>query len=81
MFTAPTALRAIRKFDPTGALMKQHDITSLRTMFVAGERADPDTVSHFQRLLGVPVVDHWWQAEILESTRQSDCYTVNVLGH
>ena len=61
--------------------MKQHDTTSLRTMFVAGERADPDTVSHFQRLLGVPVVDHWWQAEILKSTPQRDFYTVNVLGH
>ena len=63
MFTAPTALRAIRKFDPTGELMKQHDISSMRTMFVAGERADPDTVAHFEQLVGVPVVDHWWQTE------------------
>eukprot|EP01043_Picozoa_sp_COSAG02_P079690 COSAG02_NODE_18567_length_932_cov_0.801921_2_plen_72_part_01 len=46
MFTAPTALRAIRKVDPTGELMAQHDISSMRTMFVAGERADPDTVAH-----------------------------------
>ena len=63
MFTAPTALRAIRKMDPDGALMKQHDISSLRTLFVAGERADPDTVAHFEKLVGVPVVDHWWQTE------------------
>ena len=63
MFTAPTALRAIRKMDPTGELMAQHDISSMRTMFVAGERADPDTVAHFEELVGVPVVDHWWQTE------------------
>jgi propionyl-CoA synthetase len=63
MFTAPTALRAIRKFDPTGELMSQHDISSMRTMFVAGERADPDTVAHYEELLNVPVVDHWWQTE------------------
>jgi propionyl-CoA synthetase len=63
MFTAPTALRAIRKFDPSGELMAQHDISSMRTMFVAGERADPDTVTHFEQLVGVPVVDHWWQTE------------------
>eukprot|EP01044_Picomonas_judraskeda_P028896 COSAG03_NODE_9780_length_694_cov_0.838655_1_plen_122_part_10 len=44
MFAAPTALRAIRKMDPTGELLRQHDVSSMRTMFVAGERADPDTV-------------------------------------
>lgn len=63
MFTAPTALRAIRKEDPTGELVSQHDISSLRTLFVAGERADPDTVNFFQDLLGIPVVDNWWQTE------------------
>ena len=63
MFTAPTALRAIRKADPDGALLEGRDLSSLRALFVAGERADPDTVAHFERLLGVPVVDHWWQTE------------------
>ena len=63
MFTAPTALRAIRKADPTSTGSKLHDISSLRTLFVAGERADPDTVEHFHRSLGVPVVDNWWQTE------------------
>tara|TARA_B110000208_G_scaffold116360_1_gene142658 strand:+ start:1335 stop:3368 length:2034 start_codon:yes stop_codon:yes gene_type:complete len=63
MFTAPTALRAIRKFDPHGDLMKKCDISSLRTMFVAGERADPDTVSHFEEQCQIPIVDHWWQTE------------------
>ncbi len=63
LFTAPTALRAIRRFDPNGSGAKSFDISSLRTMFVAGERADPDTVRHFQRVLGKPVVDHYWQTE------------------
>eukprot|EP00039_Didymoeca_costata_P001490 m.52921 g.52921 ORF g.52921 m.52921 type:complete len:681 (-) comp10828_c1_seq4:67-2109(-) len=63
MFTAPTALRAIRKEDPNGDLMRDYDLSSLRTMFIAGERGDPSTVSHFQDLLGIPVVDNWWQTE------------------
>lgn len=63
MFTAPTALRAIRKFDPDGAALANHDLSSLRALFVAGERADPDTVQHFEKVLGIPVVDHWWQTE------------------
>lgn len=63
MFTAPTALRAIRKFDPKGLLMETCNISSLRTLFVAGERADPDTVAHFEKQVKVPVVDHWWQTE------------------
>jgi propionyl-CoA synthetase len=62
-FTAPTGLRAVRKEDPEAKLLKNHDITSLRTLFLAGERADPDTVAWAQRVLGVPVVDHWWQTE------------------
>jgi len=63
MFTAPTALRAIRRADPGGELLRGVDLSSLRTLFVAGERADPQTVQHFNRLLGVPVVDNYWQTE------------------
>jgi propionyl-CoA synthetase len=62
-FTAPTGLRAVRKEDPQGKLINNYDITSLRTLFLAGERADPDTVAWAQKVLGVPVVDHWWQTE------------------
>ena len=62
-FTAPTGLRAVRKEDPEAKLLKNHDIASLRTLFLAGERADPDTVAWAQKVLGVPVVDHWWQTE------------------
>ncbi|QFR33320.1 propionyl-CoA synthetase [Ancylobacter sp. TS-1] len=63
LFTAPTALRAIKKEDPEGRLMGDYDRSSLRTLFLAGERADPDTVEWAQDKLGVPVVDHWWQTE------------------
>ena len=62
-FTAPTGLRAVRKEDPEAKLIKNYDVTSLRTLFLAGERADPDTVAWAQKVLGVPVVDHWWQTE------------------
>ena len=62
-FTAPTGFRAVRREDPQAKLIKNYDITSLRTLFLAGERADPDTVSWAQKVLGVPVVDHWWQTE------------------
>lgn len=62
-FTAPTALRAIRKEDPEGAMLKDHDISSLETLFVAGERADPNTVEHFAETLGISIVDNWWQTE------------------
>ncbi len=62
-FTAPTALRAVRKEDPQAALLKAYDITSMHTLFLAGERADPDTVAWAEKVLGVPVVDHWWQTE------------------
>ena len=62
-FTAPTGLRAVRKEDPQAKLIKNYDISSLRTLFLAGERADPDTVAWAQEALGVPVVDHWWQTE------------------
>jgi len=63
MFTAPTALRAIRKVDPDGELIRAHDLSSLRTLFLAGERLDPDTYAWATEHLGVPVVDHWWQTE------------------
>ena len=53
----------MRKEDPQAELLKNYDITSLRTLFLAGERADPDTVAWAQKVLGVPVVDHWWQTE------------------
>ncbi len=62
-FTAPTAFRAVRKEDPQAALLKNYDISSMHTLFLAGERADPDTVAWAEKALGVPVVDHWWQTE------------------
>ena len=63
LFTAPTAIRAIRRDDPDGALIPAHDISSLKTLFLAGERLDPDTFHWASRVLGVPVVDNWWQTE------------------
>ncbi len=63
LFTAPTAFRAIKREDPRGALIAQNDVSSLRTLFLAGERADPDTVRWAEDRLGVPVIDHWWQTE------------------
>ncbi|ABM10749.1 AMP-binding protein [Paenarthrobacter aurescens] len=63
LFTAPTALRAIRKADPEAKLLERYDISSLRTLFAAGERLDTDTFHWASRVLGVPVVDHWWQTE------------------
>ena len=62
-FTAPTGLRAVRKEDPEAKLLKTYDISSLRTLFLAGERADPDTVAWAEKVLGVPVIDNWWQTE------------------
>jgi propionyl-CoA synthetase len=63
LFTAPTAFRAIKKEDPQGKLLAQYDLGSFRTLFLAGERADPDTVAWAEKLLEVPVIDHWWQTE------------------
>jgi propionyl-CoA synthetase len=63
LFTAPTAFRAIKREDPQGDLIRKHDLNSLRTLFLAGERADPDTVRWAEQKLGVPVIDHWWQTE------------------
>jgi propionyl-CoA synthetase len=62
-FTAPTAFRAIKREDPKGELVTDYDLSSLETLFLAGERADPDTVRWAERVLGVPVIDHWWQTE------------------
>ncbi|MGI9382685.1 MAG: propionyl-CoA synthetase [Methyloligellaceae bacterium] len=63
MFTAPTAFRAIKKEDPNGDLIKQYDLSKFRTLFLAGERADPDTLEWAEAKLSVPVIDHWWQTE------------------
>ena len=63
MFTAPTAIRAIRRADPDGKLLKKHDLSRYATQFVAGERCDPETLHWLERQLGVPVIDHWWQTE------------------
>jgi propionyl-CoA synthetase len=63
LFTAPTAFRAIKKEDPDGKLKANYDLTKFRTLFLAGERADPDTIQWAERLLDVPVIDHWWQTE------------------
>ncbi|MCP3970865.1 MAG: propionyl-CoA synthetase [Rhodobacteraceae bacterium] len=62
-FTAPTAFRAIKREDPKGEFLKPYDISCLNILFLAGERADPDTIEWAQDLLGVPVIDHWWQTE------------------
>jgi propionyl-CoA synthetase len=62
-FTAPTALRAIKRDDPEGELIGDYDISRLRYLFLAGERADPDTIAWAERHVGVPVIDHWWQTE------------------
>src|SRR5271167_3296313 len=63
LFTAPTAFRAIKKEDPQGKLFAQHDLKKFRTLFLAGERADPPTLEWAEALLNVPVIDHWWQTE------------------
>ena len=63
LFTAPTAFRVIRKEDPDGELARQHDLSSLRYLFQAGERLDPETYQWARDLLGIPVIDHWWQTE------------------
>lgn len=62
-FTAPTAFRAIKREDPKGEYVGKYDLSSLRTLFLAGERADPDTIEWAKAQLGVPVIDHWWQTE------------------
>ena len=63
LFTAPTAFRAIRRADPEAKLLRDYDLHKFRTLFLAGERADPDTVRWAEQVLNVPVLDHWWQTE------------------
>ncbi|MGC8203571.1 propionate-CoA ligase PrpE [Aliiroseovarius sp. PTFE2010] len=62
-FAAPTAFRAVKREDPKGEFIKKYDLSCLKAVFLAGERADPDTIHWAQDTLGVPVVDHWWQTE------------------
>jgi propionyl-CoA synthetase len=63
MFTAPTAIRAIKREDPSGERIREHDMRTFRTLFLAGERLDPDTLAWAQGNLRRPVIDHWWQTE------------------
>jgi propionyl-CoA synthetase len=63
LFTAPTAFRAIKREDPTAEYLKRYELKKFRTLFLAGERCDPDTLLWAQKHLGVPVIDHWWQTE------------------
>jgi propionyl-CoA synthetase len=63
LFTAPTAFRAIKREDPEGRLVGDYDMSCLDTLFLAGERADPDTILWAEAQLKVPVIDHWWQTE------------------
>ncbi|MFN3232972.1 MAG: propionyl-CoA synthetase [Alphaproteobacteria bacterium] len=63
MFTAPTALRAIKQQDPDGKLISQFDLSHFEALYVAGERGDPDTIQWAEQVLGVPIIDHWWQTE------------------
>jgi propionyl-CoA synthetase len=63
LFTAPTAFRAIKREDPQGEYLKKYDLSNFKTLFLAGERLDPDTLKWARTLLGVPVIDHWWQTE------------------
>jgi len=63
-FTAPTAFRAVKREDPTGEFVKKYDLSHLRTVYLAGERADPDTIVWAQEKLGKPIIDHWWQTEL-----------------
>ena len=63
LFTAPTAFRAIKKEDPEGKFFSKYDLSNFESLFLAGERADPDTIKWAENLLKVPVIDHWWQTE------------------
>jgi propionyl-CoA synthetase len=63
LFTAPTAIRAIKKEDPEGVFLKKYDLSKLEALYLAGERCDPDTIIWSERLLQKPVIDHWWQTE------------------
>ena len=63
LFTAPTAFRAIKREDPDGEFIRRYDLSGFKTLFLAGERCDPPTLEWAQTMLGVPVIDHWWQTE------------------
>ena len=63
MFTAPTAYRAIKREDPEGLLIEKYDLSMFKSLFLAGERSDPDTIQWSEKHLKVPVIDHWWQTE------------------
>lgn len=63
LFTAPTAFRAIRKEDPQGKRLHDYDLSTLKALYLAGERADPDTIQWAEAMLKLPVIDHWWQTE------------------
>ncbi|MGB1987156.1 MAG: AMP-binding protein, partial [Parvibaculales bacterium] len=63
LFTAPTAFRAIKKEDPQGKLVADYDLSAFKTLYLAGERVDPDTINWAEAALGVPVIDNWWQTE------------------
>ena len=63
LFTAPTAIRVIRKEDPDAHYLSKYDTSRLRALFLAGERCDPDTLLWAEEKLGIPVIDHWWQTE------------------
>lgn len=78
LFTAPTAFRAIKKEDPKAELLKKYDLSHFRTLFLAGERADPDTVKWAEDALGKPVIDHWWQTETGWPVA-SNCMGIEVL--
>ena len=78
LFTAPTAFRAIKREDPEGEYLRQHDMNSFRTLFLAGERCDPDTLDWAQTKLAVPVIDHWWQTETAWAIG-ANCVGLNLL--
>ena len=78
LFTAPTAFRAIKKEDPDGEFIKKYDLSKFRTLFLAGERCDPDTLEWAQTQLKVPVIDHWWQTETGWPVA-SNCLGIEVL--
>ena len=78
LFTAPTAFRAIKREDPGGEYLSKHDISSLKYLFLAGERTDPDTLIWARRQLKVPVIDHWWQTET-GSAICSNCMGIEAL--
>jgi len=78
LFTAPTAFRAIKKEDPEGKFFSKYDLSSFESLFLAGERADPDTIKWAEKLLKVPVIDHWWQTETSRAI-SSNCTGIEMM--